>query len=64
MDADRPNRDFISPGLNRSFVGAALGLGDFGSEIHHMAPVPPGCIEAIWQPGHPEYDRHQNLPKR
>jgi len=59
-----PLSDFITPGLDRSFVGKVLGLSDVGSDVHYMRPVPPECIEAIWQPGNPEYDRHSKLPRR
>jgi len=31
-------------------------------EVHYMADVPGEDVLAIWQPGDPEYDRHDDLP--
>lgn len=32
------------------------------ADVFYRAPVLPEQIEAIWQPGHTEYDRHVQLP--
>ena len=55
---------FISPSLSKVFVASRLGFDDIGADVFYSAPVPPEAIDGIWQPGHPEYDRHGNLPAR
>lgn len=52
------------PGLLTSFVGAELGLLDQGADVLYRAAIPPEGIEDIWQPGHPEYDRHTGLVRQ
>lgn len=32
------------------------------ADLHYSAPVPPDAVADLWQPGHPEYDRHRKLP--
>jgi hypothetical protein len=51
----------VFPGLAKAFVGVALGLADAGCEIHLFTDVPGSDVVDIWQPGHPEYDRHALL---
>lgn len=51
-----------APPLDRAFVGARLGLGDPVVSVHYRDAVPPHHIDDIWQPGHPEYDAHSELP--
>ncbi|MEQ1735324.1 MAG: hypothetical protein ABL886_02695 [Rhodoglobus sp.] len=62
--AASPKRDPFTPPLACSFVGAQLGLEDVSCELHHRGPVLPSCIERVLQPGHQDYDRHRQLPKR
>lgn len=32
------------------------------ADLHYSAPVPPDAVVDLWKPGHPEYDRHRELP--
>lgn len=60
LDGSRRHR--VHPNLAKLFVGAALGLEGLGADVIYRAPVPPEHIVDIWQPAHPEYDRHDRLP--
>lgn len=57
-------RSFTAPGLANVFLGTKLGLRDAGGEVHTFVDIPAEDIIDIWQPGHPEYDRHRDLPQR
>lgn len=56
-------RPFTAPSLARVFLGVKLGLRDAGAEIHTFADIPAEDIIDVWQPGHPEYDCHHDLPR-
>ena len=51
----------IWPGLAKILIGTMLGLDKADGEIHYPLDVPALDIEAIWQPGMDEYDRHTEL---
>ena len=51
------------PPLHKLFVGRLLELDDLGADVHYRQPVEAGQVLDVWQPGHPEYDRHPALPK-
>lgn len=53
----------VFPSLARVFVGRALGLQDAFAAIHLLEDLPGENILGIWQPGHPEYDAHRELPR-
>lgn len=53
---------FTAPSLTKVFLGTRLGLRDAGGEVHTFADIPAEDIIDIWQPGHPQYDRHRELP--
>lgn len=64
LDLSRPHNDpYVWPGLATLFVGTLLGLDDRFAEVHYPQAVKGRDIDAIWQPGHPEYDRHDELPR-
>ena len=51
------------PALNRLFAVVVLGTEKLTADVFYRADVPPGDVIAIVQPGNPEYDRHQGLPR-
>lgn len=53
----------VYPSLHKLFVGRLLHLEDLGADVFYRDAIPPANIVAIWRPGHPEYDRHVELPK-
>ena len=53
----------IRPSLPRVFVGKALGLQDAFAAIYVFEDLPASNILGVWQPGHPEYDAHRELPR-
>jgi hypothetical protein len=57
----------MEPGAIRSllkpFVGRFLGFEDHDSEVCSHEAIPGDQIFDIWQPGKPEYDKHENLPQ-
>lgn len=53
----------VYPGVLKSFVGRLRNHEDYAADVLYKAPVPPVQILDIWQPGHPEYDRFQELPE-
>jgi hypothetical protein len=64
LDVTAPGRDpFFTPGLHKLFVGARIGLEDAAGEGHIAGPVRRDEVVDVWQPGHPEYDRHTQLPR-
>lgn len=56
-------RHLIFTALSRVFVGAALDLPDAYADVFYRASVSAAHIEAIWQPGEPEYDCYPKLPQ-
>ncbi|MEX1093412.1 MAG: hypothetical protein WEF28_09670 [Acidimicrobiia bacterium] len=52
---------YASPGILSSFAGKALGLSDYGTEIHYKDDIPAAQVLDIWQPGDSDYDRHEEL---
>lgn len=56
-------RSVTFPSLAKIFVGTLLGTEDRGADVFYRDPVPPQDVVDIWQPGHPEYDRHAQLPR-
>jgi hypothetical protein len=54
-------RDLYAPDLAKLFVGVHLELPEPGGEVHFRSSVPAGDIEALWQPGDADYDRHRDL---
>jgi hypothetical protein len=51
-----------SPSLPNLFVGRLLELPHCWAVLQIRRSVPTQDVLAIWQPGHPEYDRHRELP--
>ncbi len=51
------------PPLARLLVGQLLGLPESWGDVFYFGPVAAEDIEAIWQPGYREYDRHEFLPR-
>jgi hypothetical protein len=50
------------PPLHRLFVATILELNEVCGEAHIPTAVQGSEVVDIWQPGHPEYDRHPTLP--
>ena len=50
-----------SPGILHAFVGKKLGLDPHDCDIFYRDLVPGAQIIDVWQPGHPEFDRHTDL---
>lgn len=64
LDIGRRHDDpYTFPPLSKLFVGSVLGLGEQIAETHYRRPIPREDILGVWQPGHPEYDRHTRLPR-
>jgi hypothetical protein len=59
----RHNDPYSYPPLAKVFVGTLLGLERRFAELHYRDPVAASEIDDIWQPGDPDYDRHQRLPR-
>ena len=57
-----PLYQFISAVIN-VFVGRLLDVEANYADVHYFTEVPPENVVEIWQPGHPEYDRHAELPR-
>ena len=53
----------VFPGVHNIFVGRFLGLHDASGDVFYRASIPPEHIEAIWQPGDPDYDCHEAMPR-
>lgn len=51
------------PALGKLFVATLLDMGSRSADVRLRSPVAPEDILDIWQPGHPEYDRHQHVPR-
>ena len=54
---------YMSRDLATVFVSTEIDVGELGAEIHYSAPIPGDDVIDIWQPGSPEYDRHDKLPR-
>lgn len=52
----------FGPPLARLFVGRLLEFPETHGDVFYRESVKPHDIEAIWQPGDQEYDRHSQLP--
>ena len=53
----------VFPGLAHLFVATWLGIGARSCDVHVRAPIDGEDILHLWQPGHPDYDRHVGLPR-
>lgn len=53
----------VYPSLQHNLVECVLEIEDLGASVHYRDPIPPEHIVDIWQPGHPEYDRHVQLAR-
>lgn len=51
----------VWPGVLKCFVGRQLGFREWGADVMIQGPVPATAIVDVWQPGHPEFDRHGEL---
>jgi hypothetical protein len=51
------------PGLSCLLVASRLGVRPHYGDYLHGSDVPASNILDIWQPGHPDYDRHIDLPR-
>lgn len=51
------------PSVPKLFVGRLLGLEDISADVFLHDDVPPEDILGFWQPGDPDYDRHQELER-
>jgi hypothetical protein len=64
VNLTRPHNDPYSwPGLANLFVGKLLGLSGRCADILYPDAISGRDIIDIWQPGHPDYDRHVALPR-
>jgi hypothetical protein len=52
-----------TPGLHKVFIGCLLNLADVSASVDYTQPVPPQHVPGIWQPGIPEYDSFELLPR-
>lgn len=68
LDVNQPpqgaQEHHVAPGVLAGFIGVELGLEDPGFDIHFMGDIPATQVADIWTPGHPEYERHRDLPRR
>jgi hypothetical protein len=53
----------VFPGLAHLFVATWLGVRERNCDVHLRAAVAGEDILDLWQPGHPDYDRHLGLPR-
>lgn len=51
------------PPLAKLFVGKLLNTKGSAADVFYRKKVPPDDVLALWQPGHPEYDRHSEFPR-
>ena len=56
-----PSIHCVWPGVLRCFVAQVLGLSDIAADVMYKIPIAPTRIRDIWQPGQPEFDRHEEL---
>jgi hypothetical protein len=64
IDLSSDHRTHLTfPSLSKLFVGAVLDTEGRGADVFYRAAVPPEDVLEIWQPGHPEYDRNEGLPR-
>jgi hypothetical protein len=49
--------------LAEVFVGTEIDVREVGASFNHTAPILGADVIDIWQPGNPEYDRHEKLPR-
>lgn len=59
-DADEPR---TWPAIHKVLVDTLLGSDRPGCDVVCRRDVPAAAILDVWQPGHPEYDRHGDLPR-
>jgi hypothetical protein len=68
LDVNQPpqgkKKHYVAPSVLAGFISVELGFEDPGFEIHFMGDIPATHVADIWTPGHPEYDRHRDLPRR
>lgn len=68
LDVNQPpqgkKEHYVTPSVLAGFISVELGFEDPGFEIHFMGDIPATQVADIWTPGHPEYDRHRDLPRR
>lgn len=57
-----PSRSWYPP-IERLLVGACLGMGEVHGETNQRVEGT-WPVAGIWQPGNPEYDRHERLPQQ
>jgi hypothetical protein len=60
VDADEPR---TWPAIHKVLVDTLLGSERPGCTVVCRRDVPAAAILDIWQPGHPDYDRHEALPR-
>jgi hypothetical protein len=51
------------PSLQKVFVGRLLGTERPAADVFYKEAVPANDVVDVWQPGDPEYERHQALPR-
>jgi hypothetical protein len=51
------------PAVARLLVGTLLGTQERRADVHLRSNVAPIDVVDIWQPGHTEYDLHEQLPR-
>jgi hypothetical protein len=59
----RGSGHFVTPSLDKVFVGKWLELEGLGADVFCRAPVRAEDIIDIWQPGHPEFELQSSLPR-
>lgn len=60
--SDRSRELRFGPALSKLFVGLLLGTRGNYADVFLESSIPASDVIAIWQPGHPEYDRLPRLP--
>lgn len=63
LDLRPPQKLSSWTSLQKVCVGTLLGTESTGAELHYYSDIPGERIVDIWQPGHPEYDRHDGLSR-
>lgn len=58
-----PETRLLATFLLNVFVGRSLRLRGCSATINLRDDVAPSSIVEVWQPGHPEYNRHTELPR-
>lgn len=62
LDLSAPHDDHpVWPGLLKVMVATVLGLEGNGADVRYQAAVQPDAVLDVWVPGHPEFEKHDEL---